>query len=121
MKWGDLEREDSGYGAKASTPEQRESWSRRDLLRKYVVRASEGRLNMVKEVKYLRVEVEEEMKFGKHVEVVGERVMKEFGALVRAAKANSGLEEAMMMLYRGIVEPIMLYCVGERRCWRGGH
>lgn len=63
-----------------------------------------------KEMKYLGVVVGQKMVFEKHVEEVTEKMKGIYGKLARQASANRGMSgKHMMTLYKGCVEPAILY------------
>ncbi|KAG8312249.1 hypothetical protein J6590_108363 [Homalodisca vitripennis] len=63
-----------------------------------------------KEMKYLGVVVGQRMSFEKHVEEVCEKMKGVYAKLAGQARANRGMTgRHLMMLYKGCVEPAMLY------------
>lgn len=63
-----------------------------------------------KEMKYLGVIVGQKMSFEKHVEEITEKMKGVYGRLARQASANRGMTgKHLMTLYRGCVEPALLY------------
>lgn len=63
-----------------------------------------------REMKYLGVIIGQRMVFDKHIEELAEKMKTIYGRLAAVAKANNGMTgKHLMTLYKGCVEPILLY------------
>lgn len=85
---------------------------KKDDRRKMVVRTRAGRLETVRQVRYLGIWIEEGMKGDKHVLEVGGKVTEIMSIFAREIRVERGLVfETLLRLYRKVIEPGMMYGV----------